>query len=219
VVHNCIAYVRDIVGFIFFIDETGGAVFRLGNNWSVGNWVGDGGPHAGRTSNVVTIDERQTLTAMTATLSSQSIREQIFVGNISGQIAAMANGHNPYPSGLRRIGGYTDQHFLSTRECQIMADLITLNELFTYRTDAVTISGNPAIQVDDQVRIYERTSEEVYLQYVSGITMNWSVETGKYTYDLVTNWLGDATFSDWTFNPADLHPETQEYLRAIGAIA
>lgn len=212
---DCIAYVRDIVGFIFFIDETGGAVFRLGNNWSVGNWIGDGG---GRTSDVITIDETQTLTALTATLSGQSIREKIFVGNISGQIAAMADGHNPYPSGLRRTGGYTDQHFATTKECQIMADLITLNELFTYRTDAVTIAANPAIQIDDQVRIYERTSEETYLQYVSGITMNWSVETGKYTYNLDTHWLGDTAFSNWTFNPKDLSAETRQYLKAMGAI-
>jgi hypothetical protein len=34
-----------------------------------------------------------------------------------------------------------------------MADMISLRQLFTYRTDAVKIPANPAIQVDDQVRI------------------------------------------------------------------
>jgi hypothetical protein len=213
-----INYVKDIVGFIFYIDEGGGAVFRSPNIWSVGNYIGDGGPKAGRTTSVVTIDEKQTLMSLSATLSSRSIREKVFVGNISGHIAAMAKGHNPYPSGLRRVGGWTDQRFLTKEECQIMADLITLRQLFTYRTDKVTIPGNPAIQVDDQVRIYERTTEEGYLHYVTEIAMTWSLETGKYTYELSTHWLGDAAFSNWTFNPDDMSAETQAYLRALGKI-
>jgi len=219
VVHNCVNYVKDIVGYLFFIDEGGGAVFRSPNIWSVGNWIGDGGPNSGRTSTIVVIDETQTLMSLGAKLSGRSIREKIFVGNISGQIAAMANGHNPYPSGLRRVGGFTDQHFLTVKECQIMADLIALRQLFTYRTDKVQIPGNPAIQVDDQVRVYERVSEEAFLQYVIGVSMNWSLETGKYTYDLDTHWLGDAAFSSWTFNPTDLSAETQQYLKSIGKIA
>ena len=214
-----ITYVRDILGYIFFVDETGGAVFRAPNIWSVGNWIGDGGPSAGRTTSVVTIDERQTMLSLSAKMSSRSIREKIFVGNISGQIAAMSHGFNPYPSGLRRVGGWTDQHFNTTRECQIMADLLSLRELFTYRTDKIQIAGNPAIQVDDQVRIYERISEEGYLHYVNAISMNWSIETGKYTYDLDTHWLGDTAFTNWTFNPKDLSAEAQQYLKSIGRIA
>lgn len=99
-----------------------------------------------------------------------------------------------------------------------MADLITLRQLFTYRTDKVTIPGNPAIQVDDQVRIYERQTEEGFLHYVTEMSMTWSLETGKYTYDLSTHWLGDKTFSNWTFNPDDMSAEAQEYLRSIGKI-
>lgn len=217
-VHDGIQKIADIVGFLFFIDDTGGAVFRSPNIWKVGNWLGDGGPNTGRTSTVVTIDETTTLMQLSATMSGRSIRERIFVANVSGRIAAMAAGHNPYPSGLRRVGGWTDQHFLTIRECQIMADLITLRQLFTYRTDRVTIPGNPAIQVDDQVRIYERVSEESYLHYVTGVSMAWSLETGKYTYDLDTHWLGDVAFSNWTFNPTDLSAAAKRYLRSIGKI-
>lgn len=217
-VMDCINYVRDIVGFISFVDEGGGFVFRSPNIWSVGNWIGGAGPNAGRTSTIVTIDETQTLMNLSAKLSSRSIRERIFVANISGKIAAISAGHNPYPSGLRRVGGWTDQHFLTTAECQIMADLVALRQLFTYRTDRIQIPGNPAIQIDDQVRVYERVSEEGYLHYVTGISMNWSLETGKYTYDLDTHWLGDATFTNWTFNPTDLSAEAQKYLKSIGKI-
>lgn len=214
-----IGLVRDTVGFLFFIDEEGGAVFRSPNIWSVGNWIGNGASNASRTSTLVTIDERETLMDLSATLSSRSIRERIFVGNLAGQVAGMSPGHNPYPSGLRRVGGWTDQHFKTAKECQIMADLIGLRQLFTYRTDKVRIPGNAAIQIDDQVRLVERVTEESFLHYVTGIQMSWDAETGKYTYDLSTHWLGETPFTNWTFDPKSLSKETRAYLEALGKIA
>lgn len=98
----------------------------------------------------------------------------------------------------------------------MMADLIAIRQMFTFRTDTLTIPGNPAIQVDDQVRIYERESEEMYLHYVKGISMDWDSKTGKYTYQLSTHWLGDVPFSKWTFDPAKLSAETKAYLTAMG---
>lgn len=214
-----VVLVRDTLGFLFFIDEEGGAVFRSPNIWSVGNWIGTGAATAGRTTEMVTIDERTTLLGLSSTYSSRSIRERIFVGNLAGQVAGMSPGHNPYPSGLRRIGGWTDQHFTTVAECQRMADLVSLRQLFTYQTDKVRIAGNPAIQIDDQVRIYERITEEGYLHYVTGISMDWSLETGRYTYELSTHWLGDTPFSNWTFDPATLSAETRAYLQALGKIS
>jgi hypothetical protein len=210
--------VKDALGFIFFIDEEGGAVFRSPNIWAVGNWVGTGAATAGRTSSIIEIDETKTILNLSASLSSRSIRERIFVGNLAGQVAGMSKGHNPYPSGLRRVGGWTDNHFKTAAECKIMADLIGLRQLFTYRTDKVRIPGNPAIQVDDQVRIYERITEEGYLHYVTGISMSWDLESGRYTYDLDTHWLGETPFSNWTFDPAGMAAETKAYLQALGKI-
>lgn len=211
--------VRDTLGFLFFIDETGGAVFRMPNIWKVGNWIGTGAATAGRTTEIVTIDETKTLLGLSAQLSSRSIREKVFVGNLAGQVAGMAKGRNPYPSGLRRIGGWTDQHFTTHDECQLMADLIVLRQLFTFRTDRVRIPGNPAIQIDDQVRIYERISEEGYLHYVQGVEMDWNLESGRYTYELSTHWLGQTPFTNWTFNPNALSDKTRAYLLAKGYIS
>ena len=213
-----INYVRDMVGFIFYVDELGGAVFRSPNIWSVGNYIGLGAAEAGRTTDFVIIDETQTLMGLGAKLSSRSIRERIFVGNLAGQVAGMSAGHNPYPSGLRRVGGWTDQSFKTAKECKIMADLIGLRQLFTYRTDKVKIPGNPAIQIDDQVKIFERITEEGYLHYVESISMEWNAEDGRYTYDLGTHWLGATPFSDWTFDPATLSAETVAYLKALGKV-
>lgn len=214
-----ISMVRDTVGFIFFIDEDGAAVFRSPNIWSVGNWVGNGATTASRVDDIIELRDTETIMDLSATLSSRSIRESVFVGNLAGQVAGMSKGHNPYPSGLRRVGGWTDQHFKTAEECQIMADLITLRQLFTYRTDKVRIPANAAVQIDDQVRLVESITEEGFLHYITGIQMNWDIETGKYTYDLSTHWLGETPFSNWTFNPDDLAEETRAYLIALGKIS
>jgi hypothetical protein len=211
-----INYVKDLLGYIFFIDEDGAAIFRAPNVWSVGNWIGNGSAGAGRTTSVVEIADDQVMLDFEAKLSSRNIREKVFVANLAGQVAGISYGHNPYPSGLRRVGGWTDQHFTTEAECRIMADLIALRQLFTYRTDSVTIPGFPAIQVDDQVRLYERESEEMYLHYVSSIQMDFDMKSGKYTYQLGTHWLGDVPFTSWTFDPATMSADTKAYLNALG---
>lgn len=211
-----INYVKDILGYIFYIDEDGGAVFRSPNIWSVGNWVGNAGTDVGRTSSIIEIHDDKVMLNFQAKLSSRSIRERVFVGNLAGNFGAAVKGLNPYPSGLRRVGGYTDQHFLSAAECRIMADLITLRQLFTYRTDTVTIPGLPAIQCDDQVKLVERISEENYLHYVKSISMEFEMKSGRYTYSLGTHWLGAEPFNNWTFDPANMSQETRDYLQAMG---
>lgn len=211
-----INYVKDLLGYIFYIDEGGGAVFRSPNIWSVGNWVGNAGTTVGRTTSIVEIRDDETMLKFSAGLSSRSIRERVFVANLAGNYGAVAKGLNPYPSGLRRVGGYTDQHFKTEAECRIMADLIVLRQLFTYRTDMVSIPGLPAIQVDDQVKLVERVSEEYFLHYVKSISMDFDMTSGRYTYGLGTHWLGAQPFNNWTFDPANMSAETKAYLTAMG---
>jgi hypothetical protein len=212
--------IRDIVAFIFFVDETGGAVFRSPNFWQIGNYLSDlsGGARTGRTTNVLTLDERTVLIGVEARLSSANVRERVFVANSTGKYGALAAGFNPYPSGMRRVAGWTDQHFRSKKECQIMADLITVRQMFTYRTDRVTIAGYPGIQIDDQVRIFERVTNEGYLHYISGIECDWNLEDGKWIYTLDTQWLGTVPFAQWAVNPAKLSAETQQYLKTINKV-
>src|SRR5690606_32042012 len=66
---------------------------------------------------------------------------------------------------------------------------------FAQRRGQVTCLANPAIQVNDQVRIYERTTSETYIHYVRGISTSHDLDTGDYTMTLTTNWLG--TEDDW----------------------
>lgn len=222
-----ITYIRDIVSFNFFIDETGGAVFRTPNIWQIGNYVGNnafGKAYVPGEEALIVIDERETLLELAVTLSSRSQRERVFVANTTGRIGAVSKGHTspvgPFDTGLRRVAGWTDQHFATDAECQIMADLITLRQLFQYRTDRVTIPGYSAIQIDDQVRIIEGTTAEDFVHYIAGMSSSWDVETGEWTYSLDTHWLGEAPYENWAFNPYDgtLHAETIEFLKTIGAL-
>jgi hypothetical protein len=214
-----ITYIRDLLGFIFFVDDTGGAVFRMPNIWSLGNWVGDTAIDVGRTSQIIDIDETAVITKLNAKLSSRAIREDVFIGNITGNFGAISTGFLPPgtpPTGLRRVAGFTDQGFGSDDECQIMADLISLRMFFQYRTDQVEIAGYPAIQIDDQVRLWERTSNETFVHYVQEIDMSWDLESGKYIYTLTTYWLGDTAFENWAFKPSDFSAVTQTYLDNMG---
>lgn len=211
-----ISSVRDIIGNLFFIDDTGGVVWRKPNWYALGNWIGDNASNVGRTDAMLTIDERQTLITLSTVLSGKNTRERVFVGNVDGSIAALSKGYNANPTGLRRIGGWTDMYFQSPAECQLMADLIVVQQMLSYRTDTLTISGNPAIQVDDQIRLSEQvTGEGNYVHYVNAVSSSIDLESGEYVYQLATNWLGERPFDMWAFNPGDLSPETQAYIKAI----
>lgn len=210
-----ITYVRNVIGFNFFIDETGGIIWRNPNIYSIGNFKGDLAKDAGRTSEVITIDEKQTLVGMQAKISGRNIRERILVASSDGVNASLAQGYNPNPTGLRRVTIYSDMHFTSTSDAVWMADLVALNQLMTYRNDTVTITGNPQIQIDDQVRIFEQVTSEGYIHYVRGVSSSMDLEQGTWTYQLTTQWLGDQPFEVWMFNPADMSAEFQQYVKAL----
>jgi hypothetical protein len=210
-----ISYVRDVIGYIFYIDEEGAVVWRNPNVFAAGNWIGNKSVSAGRVEEILEIDERQTLMGLRAKLTSRTMRERTFVATPDGKIGALAVGYNPNPVGLRRIQGWTDFHFNTEGEAQVTAELIALRQLFTFRTDTLTIPGYSVIQVDDQIRIYEQVTGEGYIHYIKGINCSLDMETGHYTYDLDTHWLGERPFDLWVFNPADLSEETQAYLAAL----
>lgn len=211
-----ITYVKDILGFVFFVDEQGAAIFRSPNLYKLGNWKTDvDGLNATRTTQYITIRDDETILGLRAKLSSRNIRETVFVANTSGKIGACSSSRVPNKPRLRRVGGWTDQNFATSAEVQIMADLITLRQLFTYRQTSLRIPANPAIQIDDQVQIIERTTGEAYFHYVRGISSNWDLESGKWTYDITTSWLGSDPQAEWVFRTTDLATVTKNYLAAL----
>lgn len=213
-----INHVKEILGFLFYIDEEGSAVFRSPNIFAVGNWVLNRSSNSGRTAEMVVIDELQTLVDLTATLSSNNVREHIFIASTNAKVGAAVKGWNPNPSGWRRVAGWTDQGFQTEEECALMADMIALRQLFTYRTDSITVPGYPRIQINDQVRINERVTGESYIHFVKSINSTLDMESGEWTYNLGTHWLGERPFSDWAFDPSQLRPSTQRYLEDVRGV-
>lgn len=210
-----IRYVADMVGFMFFIDETGAAQWRLPNVWTMGNWVTGMAENPGRSRRIITLDERQVVMALDAEIQSRNVREGVFVGNAVGKVAAMVGGYNPNPTGLRRVAGWTDQNFKSIEEARVMADLIAVRQLFKYRTDTVTIPGFPGIQIDDQVRIFERVTSEGFVHYVKGVSSDNDLRSGKWTYNLQTHWLGDDPEGKWVLDKSTLNSTTVKYVDSL----
>jgi hypothetical protein len=228
-----IGYVRDLLGFIFYIDEAGGVVWRMPNLWSLGNYVSperlpDGtGPfmysgrpgkrgQGARTSEIVELKDDETILSYTTKLDSSNIRERIFVANAVGGLGTVIKGFNPYNVGLNRVAGWTDQNFATKRETVVMADMISARQMFSYKTSQVVIPGYPKIQIDDQIRIFERVTNETYYHYVMGIKSDMDMTEGTWTYSLETHWLGERPSDAWVVKVTELSNVTRQYLNAIG---
>lgn len=217
---DIINYVRDVLGFNFFVDETGGVVWRMPNLWKLGNYVSptdlEGRNTRKRTSQIVTIDEEETLLAYSTTLDSQDLRERIFVANNTGKTGIVIKGFTPYNTGLRRIAGWTDQHFENRQEVRIMADMLAARQMFSFRRSKITIPGYPALQIDDQCRVFERVTNETYYHYILGISSNLDMRAGTWTYDMDTHWLGERPSDAWVVRVDELDAVTQNYLNLVG---
>ena len=227
---DVISHLREITGFSFWVDETGAMVWRMPNIWQLGNYVT---PHHldrrpdrlvhNHASDILTIDEEQVLLDYRVTMSSRNLRERIFVGDGSNKrgiaIAGFSSG-----TGLRRTAGWTDGNWKTLAECVVAADMIAQKQMMTFRRGSVTIPGYPAIQIDDQVRIYERVTSETFVHYVNGISSSLNNETGEYTYELDTSWLGgldefNNPDEEWVADPTKLSEITKILLRENGSIA
>jgi hypothetical protein len=231
---DVINYVRDIVGFIFMIDEWGGVIWRLPSLYpqivevngvptaKPGNYISpDPLTHSARVSRTrsvdqyVTIDEKETLLDYSTVLDSENLRERIFVADATGKVGTVVRGFNPTFDGFRRTAGWTDQNFKTKRETTVMADMIAAQQMFDYRRTSLSTPGYPAIQVDDQIRVFERVTNETYFHYVLGIRSSLNMVTGEWTYDLNTHWLGDDRTDAWVVDPYQLDAVTREYLNVL----
>lgn len=199
---DVITNIRNIIGFLFFVDETGAAQWRLPNVYDVGNWITDNTSTVGRTVTVRSLDEKQVLMSVGSTLNSRNVFEIIRVSNLNPAAkAGIASTYNPNPIGLRRVGLWNEDRF-TAKELQRVADMTAAAALWLYRTDRIKIPGFPGIQVDDQVRIFERVTNEGNIHYIKAIQSTNDLEAGEWTYDLDTQWLGDNPATKWAIPKA-----------------
>jgi hypothetical protein len=218
---DVIKYAQEVLGFVFFINEFGGAVFRSPNLWQVGNYLTNDPAGRIRSPGMVTVDESVTLLDWSVELSNATKRKWIVIGNSDGTLHDSTFGKDPiadgeYPLNIARLSKWTDQNFASQEECIVMGDMVKIRQWFQYRVGKATIVGNPMIQVDDQIRVYERRTGEGYIHYVQGIDSTWDAKTGKWTMDLTTAWLGEQPTviggTTWIFDIDDLDPVSQQFL-------
>lgn len=201
---DAINQIKEIVGYIFWIDDEGGARFESPNWYKAGNFYEDGS----FTSFIPEFDERKVLTEYTATYADDTARSEIIIassavtGSVPGSGALPGTVITRYTPptaailrGMVKPALWVNGTFTSANVQNVMAELIALHIWFQQRVGNVTCVANPLVGINDQVRIYERVTSETYIHYVRGYSTTHDLEAGTYTMTLTTNWLGDA--DDW----------------------
>lgn len=228
-VMDAINEIREMLGFVFYIDETGGIVWRPPNIWKTGNFVtGVGYVNAG---SVRTVSEEKVLIQYDATISDASLRSDYIV--VSSEDPTIYGAYRPYSMGTgtagvdetvdllggqERVALIADFPFASQREVDKFAYLISLWSHWAYRKSKWRIPGMPAFMPDDQVRIYERTTSETYIHYIEGINSTMDMNNGSWYMDIDSHWLGNGPESEWLISYTDMHPALFAYLQSIGAL-
>lgn len=191
---DAINTIKEIVGYLFWVDDEGAARFESPNWWMAGNFYEDGS----YTSFIPEIDETRVLTEYRVRFADRSARSEIIVSTEmpeKGNETTVTTRYTPGTAGLLRgmvkPAMWVNGVFTRESEQQIMTELIAMHIWFSMRMGAVTVLANPAIQINDQVRIFERQTSETFIHYVRSIRSQHNLETGEWLYDLETNWLGD----------------------------
>lgn len=236
---DVINMIKEIVGYIIGERDDGGFIFTSPNWWQSGNFDED----QQHTDFIPEIDERVDLTNYGAQLPAQPLRDRIIVSSaeVDPNNPSMTKHVEYIPpwAGLMHgmvrpllwsNGGFTDQ-----AQMEIMAELISLHIWFQLRVSQVDAWINPAIEPNDQVRVFERQLSDTFIHYVRGINDTMVLQgsrgsAGSWTMKLTTNWLGDA--ENWAITNEDvdqsndlgmpskfpLSSSLREWLRQSGSI-
>lgn len=201
---DAINELKEAVGYICFVDDTGGLRFESPNWWSQGNFneIGE------RIYELPEIDERVNMITYSTSHDDEDLRSVIILSSENPDEAGTSTVTTrtvPVSAaglkGLQKPAMWVNGLFQSEVEQQIMAELISLHIWFSQRIGNVTCAANPCIQINDQVRIHERQTADAYIHYVRGISSTHDLDTGEYTMTLQTNWLGDG--DEWILTAAN----------------
>lgn len=226
--------IKEILGYILYADATGGLICRMPNIWRTGNYVlGQGFVGA---DSVKTLDEKKVILDLGVILDDSSLRSEIIVVSSSDRTLYTAltpswsadlaipgtigpQGDAGLLAGQDRVMLVPNYPFVAQSEVDKFAYLISLWVHWTFRKDKVRIPGCPAFMPDDQVTIYERVTHEQFVHYVEGVSSTMDFQSGVWTMDLDTHWLGEGPDRTWLVNSyADMPPALYAYLLAVGEI-
>lgn len=202
---DAITKLKEIVGYIFFIDDEGHARFESPNWWRSGNFLEDGTG----TDYAAEIDEKLQLTEYGVLFTDKYDASEIIISteNPTEHFSDTLTTRFVPPTasalrGMVRPAMWFNGVFTNEADQKRMAELIALHIWFSQRQGNVTCAANPCIQINDQVRIWERQTGETYVHYVRGVHTSHDLDTGEYTMTLTTCWLGDQT--RWAITAANL---------------
>ena len=202
---DAINTIKEIVGYLFWIDEEGGARFESPNWWSTGNFYFDGT----RTSFIPEIDEKFVLTDYSVNYSGEQARSEIVISSELPDEAGkttVTTRYTPPTSnilrGIVRPAMWVNGLFTDSREQRIMAELIAMHIWFSMRTGSLSAVANPCIGINDQIRVMERVTSDTYIHYVRSMSTVHDLETGSYTMKMDTHWLGSD--EDWVITSEDI---------------
>lgn len=185
---------KEAVGYLLWVDDEGRIRFESPNWWTQGNF-GEDGAH---TDHIPEIDEQVQLISHSASRNDESLRSTIIISSEDPDDAlegTITTRYRPQTAqGLRGLivpAMWVNNFFQDKEEQETMAELISVHIWFAQRLSQTTAVFNPLLQINDQVRIYERTTGETYIHYVRGLNWTHDLESGEYTMNLTTHWLGD----------------------------
>lgn len=188
--------IKEIVGYLCWVDDDGSVHFESPNWWEAGNFLYEDGSH---TSTIPDIDEKLQLTEYAVAFSDASVRSQIVISTTdpskdqldTTRTTYFTPPNAPILKGIVRPFTWSNGVFTSDAEREALANLIAIHTWFVQRQGQLTMQANPLIQVNDQVRIWERQTAESYVHYVRAVTSQMDLESGSYTMTLTTHWLGE----------------------------
>jgi hypothetical protein len=206
-VYDAIKDLRDIVGYIFYIDQEGGAHFESPSWWQLGNYTAEGKPFG----QMPEIDEKVNLLTHAIQYSGGAAFSEIIIAT---EDPFPRDPGKPTPTGIVQtritpktiddLRGMlhlymrTNLKLSDAKEQKVMADLIDMKMWFSRRLGQLTCTANPLIDLNDQVRVIERYTGEVYVHYIRSIQTQHDLTSGEFTMDITTHWLGGGPWYKWT---------------------
>lgn len=210
---DAMTQIKEAVGYLLYVDDEGGLRFESPNFWSFGNNIQETGE---RVYDVPEVDEMVNLYQYGVSKNDESLRSLIIISsedpNDAGDTTVTTKIAPQTAQGLKGLlkpAMWVNGWFQDAEEQRIMAELISLHIWFAQRIGQIECQANPCIQINDQVRIYERQTAEVNLHYVRGVNTLHDLDSGSYKMTLTTHWLGSG--EDWVITDDPDYVEEQNF--------
>ena len=222
---EAVRQIADFIGAIFYVDHTGGAQFRMPNVLDSGNFIPDPtspNPAARIDTHPIELHENVNLLSYELVTDDSQARSEIMVigkepdimakSYLAGGFLLTGDNRMPFKEMLKgqlrptALPGDATKGFATIEECQRMAEMVAVRILFSLRKGSAKILAHPGLHIDDQVRIFERVTNENNIHYVSSIKSDMNLAEGTYTMDLTTHWLGRDPETDWFLDRYVLTP-------------